>query len=349
MGRYWLMTVVLLVACRGAADGALPATEATDPDAPHGAAGAEATQPPGTPTTGAYAHSSNAGGAAADARDPAQPPTDGGATHLADGCGAEPVTLDEIHSGHVRSGIAVSVAKLVASSQKFLVSEAKSGSCLWGAFAAAPQRGGARSGLFLVSFGAPHAPGAACTPGSDGLPDDLKPGDALQVEGMLDEYAPAACDGTAPAQQLRIDVACPARRGPSSTEPEAAVIDRALADRLAAGKDAQLLRDWSGALVRLAGVSAQQDTDDGDAVFPFGALRLEQTALEVHSRLYYFDLSEGGPRASAKAPRYRYPTAFSSITGVVFLDYCSWVLAPRDRCADLSPASEGCPAQARRP
>lgn len=274
---------------------------------------------------------------------------EGGGASLLEGCGAERVTLDEIHSGRVRGTVAILVEPLVASSQKFLVSEAKSGSCLWGAFAAAPGRTGAGSGLFLVSYGAAHAEGEACVPGSDGLPDDLAPGDSLQVEGRLDEYVPSTCSGTAPAQQLRIDAACPARRGAAQAPPEAAVLEPALADRLAAGKDAQLLRDWSGALVQLEAVSALQDADDGDAVFPFGVIRLQQTALEVHSRLYYFDLSEGGPRASAKAPHFSFPAAFQRLRGVVFLDYCTWVLAPRERCQDLSPPSEGCAAQAAGP
>jgi len=267
----------------------------------------------------------------------------------AEGCGAERVTMTEIHSGRVRSSVPVAVGPLAVSSQKFLVSEAKSGSCLWGAFAAEPGRVGAASGLFLVSYGAPHAEGEACAPGSDGLPDDLRPGESLEVEGRLDAYVPSGCDGTAPAPQLRIDVACPARRGAPTELPEPAPLDSALADRLAAGKDAQLLRDWSGALVRLDDVSASQDSDDGDAVFPFGVIRLQRMALEVHSRLYYFDLSEGGPRDAAKAPHYGFPTTFRSVTGVVFLDYCTWVLAPRDRCADLSPSSEGCAGQAARP
>ena len=287
------------------------------------------------------------------AREPeAEPGADvgeGGGASVLGGCGAEPVTLDEIHSGRVRGTVAVSVEPLVASSQKFLVSEAKSGSCLWGAFAAAPGRTGAGTGLFLVSYGAAHVEGEACAPGSDGLPDDLAPGDSLEVEGRLDEYVPSTCSGTAPAQQLRIDAACPARRGAAQALPEAAVLEPALADRLAAGKDAQLLRDWGGALVQLEAVSALQDGDDGDAVFPFGVIRLEQTALEVHSRLYYFDLGDGGPRASAKAPHFRFPAAFQSLSGVVFLDYCTWVLAPRDRCHDLSPPSEGCGARAAGP
>ncbi|HVY31719.1 MAG TPA: hypothetical protein VHB79_34525 [Polyangiaceae bacterium] len=257
-------------------------------------------------------------------------------------CSAQSVTLAEIHAGRVRSGVKVEVEGLVASSQKFLVSEAKSGSCLWGAFAADARQVGANSGLFLVSFGAPHAEDEACQSGGDGLPDDLAPGDLLRVSGKLDEYAPSACSNVAAAQQLLIDATCPLVHDGAQAPPEAAVLDTALADRLAAGQDVELLRQWGGALVRLEGVSAQRD-EDGDAVFPFGVVRLTETSLEVHSRLYYFDLSEGGPRAAGKSPHYAYPTTFGALTGVVFLDYCSWSLAPRDRCRDLVPASSGCP------
>jgi hypothetical protein len=249
----------------------------------------------------------------------------------------------------VRGDVAIAVGPLVATSQKFLVSEAKSGSCLWGTFAQERERHGAGSGLFLVSFGAPHPDGEACAAGTDGLPDDLQPGELVEVEGKLVDYSPSACAAVAPVQQLVVDAACPLRRVGSVSAPEPVSIDASLANRLAEGKDEQLLHDWSGVLVRLSAVSALQDTEDGDAVFPFGVVRLQETSLEVHSRLYYFDLSEGGPRASGKAPHYGYPTSFSDVVGIVFLDYCSWVLAPRDRCQDLEPASAGCAAQARGP
>ena len=337
MGRWQILTWVgLLVACR--AEPAPPDWATGDV----GDGGAAVSTIDTMPAHEALEGGAPGAGARTAIAEPETPVGGAGADGAAQGCGAQAVTLAEIHSGRVRSGIAVSVGQLVASSQKFLVSEAKSGSCLWGAFAADPQLTGAGSGLFLVSFGAPHAEGVACVPGADGLPDDLLPGDRLQVEGKLEDYVPAACSGTAPAPQLVIEATCPARREDGGMAPAPFSIDFALATRLAAGTDAELLRDWSGALVRVEAASAMQDADDGDAVFPFGVLRLVETALEVHSRLYYFDLSEGGPRASVKAPRYGYPTAFRSITGIVFLDYCSWVLAPRDRCADLSPSSDGC-------
>jgi hypothetical protein len=260
-------------------------------------------------------------------------------------CGAQRVTLEQLHAGRVRAGVSVSVGPLVASSQKFLVSEAKSGSCLWGAFAAGPGLHGAGSGVFLASFGAPHADGEGCRAGTDGLPDDLKVGEVLEAAGKLDEYVPATCPSVAPVQQLLVEAACPIARAGNAEAPEPELIDAALADGLASGKDEELLRQWSGALVQLQDVTARQD-EDGDAVFPFGAVRLVESALEVHSRLYYFDLSQGGPKAASKAPRYPYPTAFRGVTGLVFLDYCSWVLAPRDRCADLSPPSLGCAGSA---
>src|SRR5687767_10546036 len=77
----------------------------------------------------------SAGGGAPSAELPAQQAAAGGSEAASD-CHAEPVTLEQVHAGRVRSGFAVSLGELAAASQKFLLSEAKSGSCLWGAFVA---------------------------------------------------------------------------------------------------------------------------------------------------------------------------------------------------------------------
>jgi hypothetical protein len=259
----------------------------------------------------------------------------------ASSCTAESVTLAEVHSGRVRSNIPVALGPLVLASQKFLVSEAKSGSCLWGVFAADPERNGAGSGLLLVSFGAEHREGEACRAGSDGLSDDAAPGDRVEARGFVDAFAPSNCEHVAPARQLRVDASCPLTHVGKGSPPEPALIDIQLADALARGDDEKRLEDWGGALVRLEDVSALQDPEDGDAVFPFGVVRLAETALEVRSRLYYFDLTAGGPKSTQKSPRYSFPALFPRVTGIVLLDYCSWVLAPRDRCVDASGA-EGC-------
>lgn len=321
-----------LTGCRG--DVAIPAPSATPSNA----------EPPDDEVEAPSASPVDAGGQPAAVGAPSEA---GQAPASEADCAAEPVTLAEIAAGRVRGKLPISTGPLVASSQKFLVAEAKSGSCLWGAFAADAERRGAGSGILLVSFGKPHENGDACRPGADGLPDDLAPGDVVEARGFVDEFVPPACEGVVASRQLRIDAACPLRRTGRGEPPEPAVIDIELADRLALGSDVTLLQDWGGALVSLSGVSALQDPDDGDGVFPFGVVRLAETRLEVSSRLYYFDLSEGGPRASAKSPRYAYPTTFSAVTGLLLLDYCTWVLAPRDRCADA--ADGGCANQATGP
>lgn len=326
-----LVALLMLLGCRGPE--VLPLAEPGDPELPE----AREPQPEAEEPV---AHEGSGGAASAEERPPLG---EGGAGSEPSDCQAQPITLGEVHSGQVRPNLAVSLAELIATSQKFLLSEAKSGSCLWGAFAADPERTGPGSGLFLVSFGAPHETGQACQSGSDGLPDDLAPGDRLAVQGFLSAYAPSACANTTAAQaQLRIDAECPAQRVGRGPAPSAEPITPAIADALAAGTDVELLRAYSGVLVELAGVSVRQDPDDGDGVFPFGVVRLAETALELHSRIYYYDLTSGGPREPIKAPSFAFPTHFESARGVVFLDYCTWALGPRDPCHDLSPASGGC-------
>lgn len=331
----------LLMACRGASE--LPFDDMGTAPSSGGSAAWSSPDKAATSDEPGVADAGESALAGSGAGSPA-----GGVTGAAASCDAEAVSLAEIHEGRVRDNVPVAVGPLVSSSQKFLISEAKSGSCLWGAFVAEQQRTGAGSGLLLVSYGAKHQPDEPCRSGEDGLPDDLAPGDVVEARGWLAAFAPAACDGVAPSQQLRIDAACPLRRTGKAAAPEPQVIDAALADRLAQGSDPELMRAWGGALVRLESVSAVADPDDGDAVFPFGVVRLEQTRLEVRSRLYYFDLSEGGPRASAKAPHYDYPTTFASVTGLVLLDYCNWVLAPRDSCVDAL-SGRACAGQATGP
>jgi hypothetical protein len=320
----------------------LLALSCRDAALPHENFQAPAEAPPEPPAT-SPGSSSQAAGGASDSEEARSTSAGAGVGPLSRvECQAEAVTLRELAEGRVKQGSTISVDDVVASSQKFLVSAAQSGNCLWGAFVASRELAGAAFGLLLVSFGAPRTEGAEhCVSGSDGLPDDLEPGERVQARGIVSGYAPSDCDHVVPALQLRVDVSCPLTRLGAGEPPEPEQIDLELAGKLASGDQASLKR-WGGALVRLPAVSVQEDAEDGDGVFPFGVVRLQETALEVHSRLHYFDLSQGGPRSPQKAPRFGYPTQFESATGLVFLDYCQWVLAPRNSCADLPTTSGGC-------
>lgn len=72
---------------------------------------------------------------------------------------------------------------------------------------------------------------------------------------------------------------------------------------------------------------------DGGAVGPYGVIELEGTDLQINDKFYY---SESG------APQFDPSQQFKHIIGISHLDYCDWVLQPRDKCTDFDPASKDC-------
>ena len=116
-------------------------------------------------------------------------------------------TIDQVatYNGDLGTGVHVKVVGAVAMSHKFLVSQSKStGSCLWGVFLSAPglTTTAANTGILAVSYGTDavtnEAGSAFCPvppldPAGDMFPDDVAPGDVLDVIGKTDAYAPSAC------------------------------------------------------------------------------------------------------------------------------------------------------------
>jgi hypothetical protein len=228
-----------------------------------------------------------------------------------------------------------------ATSQKFLLSHAHSGSCLFGAFVGAEPDADGPRGVLVVSYGDDAADGDACPLGTDGIPDDLAPGDVVRTVGYLGSYAPSGCTVT-PSPQLRVDRACPLARSGRRTAPEPFVLALDDADALARGTDSARVRRFAGGLVRLENVSARRADDGTGSVAPYGVLAFNETALELHNDLEYGDLSLGGPGDPQKSLVFAYPTVFRGVTGLVYLDYCTWSLAPRSHCNDLAPPSANC-------
>lgn len=257
------------------------------------------------------------------------------------GCDAQSVSFDEIRNGEVRSDVRVSV-DATATSQKFLLSHAHSGSCLFGAFVGSEPDADGPRGLLVVSYGTDASADETCPTGTDAIPDELAPGDAVRAAGYLANYAPAGCS-TTPSPQLMVDAACPLVRSTRRAVPEPFPLSLADADALALGTDAERVRRFAGGLVRLEHVSAAQPSQGNGSVGPYGVIALRETALEIHNDLEYGDLTLGGPGDAAKSLVFPYPTAFASVTGLAYLDYCTWSLAPRNRCADLTPPSDNCP------
>jgi hypothetical protein len=330
--RCFALAIVGLSACRIDPAPGTPLTGSEQGDEPDSA--------PGEIIGGRGGSSATANGG----RTAGPTPSSGGAADEPprDECDAQAVTLDEIRAGAVVAGLSVELVA-TATSQKFLVSQTDAGSCLWGAFVGDEGVDGEPRGVLVVSYGS-EAPGAArCEPGADAISDDLVPGDSVRIVGRASSFAPSSCVATFPAPQLIADARCPFERIAEVTPIEPVELPLHIANELARGVDADLVRRWTGGLARLVDVSAlPNDAGDG-AVRPYGVVALAETELEVHADIEYGDLGAGGPRDPGKGLEFPYPTTFRSITGLVYLDYCDYALAPRRRCLDFDPPSAGCP------
>jgi hypothetical protein len=289
-------------------------------------------------------------------------------TGASEGGAAALVTIEQITNpmatGYVGPSTPVQVQGVVATSIKVLVSHSKtSGSCLWGVFVSAPglTEATANSGVLAVSFGTPAVAGDAggtayCPtiqagqPAGDAFPDDVAPGDVLDIVGTTDAYIPAACTAgdaglgasMVPAIQLS-KVTSVTRTSRGAAVPAPHVLTQSDLSTLAAGSDPTWLDAWNGVLVTAENVTAQSQA--GALTDQYGHMLLAEgtNGIEVGDLLYYVgyvkntDACYSGPSFSTPPP-----INFTSITGFVYLDYCNWGLVPRDKCNDLQPPSDDC-------
>jgi hypothetical protein len=332
--------VAIIAACRvepapGTPFTAPDDTDATSdpapPDGPNGDRGGTTGSP--APAHGGAASPPPSAGNGSAGAEPDPPP---------DACDAQPVALDEIRSGIVLPSVPVTLVA-TATSQKFLVSQTDAGSCLWGVFVGDHPADGEPRGVLVISYGDESLGDAPCEPGTDAIPDDIAPGDSVRVIGRASSFAPSSCDGIVAAPQMIADARCPLEHLEHLDEIEPLTLPFDVADELARGSDPEVVRRFAGGLVRLENVSALLNDSGDGAVRPYGVVALAETELEVHADIEYGDLSAGGPRDASKSLDVPFPAEFRSITGLVYLDYCTYALAPRSRCGDLDPPSRGCP------
>jgi hypothetical protein len=251
-------------------------------------------------------------------------------------CDGQDVSWEEIQSGQVRVGAGIALDATVTS-QKFLLSHSKTGSCLWGVFVGAEPIAGKPRGILLISYGERAEGEAICRSGTDGLPDTLALGDRLSAVGTYSPYAQSSCAGLVPAPQLRVEAACPVVVSGKGAQVMPVTLSHADADVIGQGTDAAVLRSYAAGLVRLEDVSGVRAEDGEGVVAPYGVLRFAETRLELHNDVEYGAVTGGG-----RPLAFPYPSTFATVTGLVHLDYCSWTLAPRDRCRDFQPPSANC-------
>ncbi len=311
-----------------------------------------------------------------DAGPDAAPPTDAevpdgaltdGGGDLCSG-GARVSTVQEIAQGVVGAGVRVHLESVVATSQLFLVRRtAATGTCLWGVFVSAPGLTIAApyTGLLVVMLGTPastpdggasaYCPQLGVAPVGSAVPEDVQPGDVLDLFGDTAQVLPADCvTPGAGAAQWQLANVCRATRVGTTAVPEAAVIAPSDVARLVDPADITFHGEWAGARIRVENVSALPASGGATCVGGgssvsslYGDIVLESSALVVSEKLYY----RGYLRASQPckdAPWFctdpSTPFAWTFIQGLHRLDpaTCQWSLAPNDKCADFYPASSDC-------
>ncbi len=285
------------------------------------------------------------------------------------------VTVEQITNagaaGHVGEGTAVQLKGVVAMSHKFLISQSKNNSCLWGVFLSAPGLTETKeySGILATSYGtnATVSDGgtkAFCPvpgktgPAGDAFPDDLKPGDVFDVRGSTSYFninipAPGSCTdpGESMDKQWQISKINPGDVTKTGTAALPAPHALAAADLTTlASQSAQDFYDkWGGVKVRATNGTPEIVTPDGgpNAGMPgivgnFGTITLTGSNVQIVDKIYYQGLLAQSDICH-KTPVYaNQSTTFTQIDGFVYLNFCTWSIAPDNRCVDYQPPSDDC-------
>lgn len=278
------------------------------------------------------------------------------------GGAAQEVTIQDIATGKVGPKIPVQVNGVVAMTKKFLVSKSNNtGSCLWGIFVSAPglTETGESTGALAVSYGTQATipdggTKAFCPvieqgePAGDGFPDDVKPGDVLDLTGKTDKFLSTSCTdpGQSTVGQIQISNVITAVKKGTAAVPAPHVFTPADLTTLAGQTDSAFFSKWGGVKVRVQNVKPLVVTPDGGAptiVGDFGKIKLEGSNAEIGDKIYYQGLMASLGDVCRKGPVYAdNNVTFTQVDGFVYLNFCTWDLEPANRCVDLQPPSDDC-------
>ncbi len=304
----------------------------------------------------------------------------GGAGGSGPTCGGPTTKLAQItdpkNPDAVGKGLPVNVDGLVVMSQKFLVSKSSSGTCLYGVFVSEPglTETAPYSGIMVLAKGSPAVipPGqntAYCgkisnrfaddpLPG-DVIPDDIKPGDVVNVSGTADSFLLNACAAEmngSKVPQKQISFACKFEKTGMTVTPPAPHVFTLPEDiaKLGSPTDLAFHEQWGGVKVRIGAESTvvpQADPGGGSGmvvVGKFGIIKLANGVpndpmkpnVNVGNKLYYRGYDKqtcySGPMYSSVDIK------FTAIDGFNYLNYCTWDVEPNNKCVDFAPPSEDC-------
>jgi len=248
---------------------------------------------------------------------------------------------DPASSKKATLGDGIKLTGVIATTQKFRTSgtpKKEGDSCLYGVFVAdANATFQPYSGILVLSYGdnaVAAGTGFTCPSGTDLIPNDIKPGDAVDLSATYTEFGPTSttCGKATPPlpppspdkMRQAMQLCAFTKKGAGTLPVPADVTPAAIAN---GGAD---VGKWMGGYVRIKDVEASSDIS-------FGQFKIKGSELYVNDTIYY--------RGAATAPKTKTGDKFTSITGVSYLDFCTWTLAPSDVCGHTPiPATDTPPA-----
>lgn len=301
-------------------------------------------------------------------------------------CNDAPVTpIADLTNGTVGDQVNVTLEGVVAMSHKFLVSKSSSsGSCLFGVYVSAPglTETAANSAVLVISYGDEATtddngntfcaklgePYDANDPTGAGgnIPDWVKPGDVLTIPNgktshfLLSQCATEPNGSTVKAIQLATHFSgCPIEITGTAPVPAPHVLTAAELAQSADQDNAAFHNAWGAVFVRTPAVTPElwpaaecPDIDDEPATEPclvnrFGQIQTEE-GVNIGDKLYYrgyddANLCHAGPEFEPV------PESFTFVQGFHTLDFCTWGLFAKDKCADSNPKSTDCGTDATCP
>jgi hypothetical protein len=363
-----------LVACRSE-------DATTTPSNPQGQGGSAGTTSAGgsagTTTQGGSAGTSSTNGTAGTSTNGTAGSQTGGSSGSSGGatdCTGKEATVFSANDMGTALNTKIVLKGVVATSQKFLVSQSKtSGACIWGVFVSAPGLDAVTeySGIEVTAKGQPAVTDGSgnlgpCPTGADGgpIPDDIQPGDQIDLTAYVTEFPFADFKKTNCTDkgvtlnyaQRQLEVSekiaqCLAvTKGGGKIPAPKEFSDATEIGQLADGQNTgDINRKWGASLIKLVGPFTPTQPNPGDygnamdAVSKFGDIAVTQHSLLVNNTVFYTDLSGGGPKDGSKKYAYPISTSFTSFTGIHFLDFCTWSLSIRTNCGDIDPKAADCP------
>ena len=277
------------------------------------------------------------------------------------------VTITDVTTKKVGSGVDVHLKGVVAMSQKFLVSKGSSGSCLWGVFVSEPNltETQASSGIVVLSYGTnasitgdsgtAYCPRLGIDPVGDAIPDAIKPGDVINVAGQTAYFLLGQCateaNGSA-VSQYQIAKVPLGGITVTGTAPVPAPHKMTAAEiaQLGSSTDKAFHDMWGNVEVEIDNVISEPQDNGGvmDITDKYGHILVHDAAkpaptaadkVQVGDKLFYRGYAKS-KNFCYDAPKYPVPTTtFTSVEGFNYLDFCTWNLQPNDKCADLTPPS----------